>query len=115
PLLIGTMVLSTILVSVFGRAPADLQQLALIAGVAGFCTNAGMVGIYTMMAQAFPASARAGGTGFVIGVGRAGAALSPIAAGYLFTWGASLPVVAMAMGSGSLIAALALFLLRYGK
>lgn len=113
PLLIVTMVLSTILVAVFGRSPADLHQLATIAGIAGFCTNAGMVGIYAMMAQAFPASARAGGTGFVIGIGRAGAAASPIIAGYLFTWGATLPMVALAMGSGSLIAAGALLALRY--
>ena len=50
-----------------------------------FFLNAAIVGYYAAFARGFPAYARATGTGFVLGVGRAGAAGSPIIAGFLFT------------------------------
>lgn len=71
------------------------------------------MGLYALFAQSFPTAVRASGTGFVIGIGRGGAALSPIVAGYLFSSGAGLPVVALVMAAGSLVAILALFALRY--
>ena len=46
-----------------------------------FFLNAAIVGYYAAFARGFPAYARATGTGFVLGVGRAGAAGSPIIAG----------------------------------
>ena len=111
----GAMVLGAIMVAVFGRGQDDLQQLSLIAAVAGFCTNAGVVGLYALFAQGFPTEVRAGGTGFAIGVGRGGAALGPIIAGLLFEAGAGLQVVAIIMGSGSLMAAIALLFLRLNR
>jgi benzoate transport len=113
PLVIAALVCSTIAVTIFGRGQADLAQLALIAGVVGTCTNAAVVGLYAMFAQSFPTAVRAGGTGLVIGVGRGGAALGPIVAGLLFQRGASLDTVAVVMALGSLLAVVALLLLRY--
>ena len=114
-LVIGAMVLGAIMVAVFGRGQDDLQQLSLIAAIAGFCTNAGVAGLYALFAQGFPTEVRAGGTGFAIGVGRGGAALGPIIAGLLFEAGAGLQVVAIIMGSGSLMAAVALLFLRLNR
>jgi benzoate transport len=111
-LTIGVLLLSTIMVTVFGRTPPDLQRLALICALAGFCTNAGIVGLYALIAQAFPTYVRAFGTGFTIGVGRGGSVLAPIIAGFLFTAGYSLPTVSLLMGAGSLVAAGLLVLLR---
>jgi hypothetical protein len=51
---------------------------------------------------------RATGTGFAIGVGRGGAALAPVCAGYLFQSGLGLQTVSICMASGSLIGLLAL-------
>jgi hypothetical protein len=56
---------------------------------------------------------RAGGTGFVIGVGRGGAALGPILAGFLFANGVGLATVAIVMALGSVVAAVTLALLQY--
>lgn len=70
-----------------------------------------MVGLYAIFAEAFPTEVRASGTGFVIGIGRGGAALSPIIAGMLFANGASLPSVALMMGLGSTVAAAAILVL----
>lgn len=107
-LLAATMVISVGMVTLFGQGQADLVGLSWAAAASGFFTNAGMVGLYAIVAASFPTAVRAGGTGFVIGVGRFGAALSPIAAGYLFQSGLGLAPVAAIMAAGSLIAALAI-------
>ena len=111
-LTIGALVVSTVMVNVFGRGQADLQQLALICAATGFFTNAGVVGLYALFAQVFPTHVRATGTGFAIGFGRGGSALAPIVAGFLFTAGYGLPAVSLFISVGSLIAAGALLLLR---
>jgi MFS family permease len=115
PLVIATLLLSTAMVALFGLGQADLNQLALVAALTGFCVNAAIVGLYALFVQLFPTEVRAGGTGFVIGVGRGGAVLGPIIAGYLFEWGQPLYVVAIAMGAGSTVAAAAILSLRPPK
>ena len=105
PLTIALLLLSTVTVTLFGRSPADLQRLSMICALAGFCTNAGIVGLYAIIAQAFPTHVRAFGTGFTIGVGRGGSVLAPIIAGFLFAAGYSLPTVSLTMALGSLMAA----------
>jgi benzoate transport len=114
PLTIVLLVLSTVMVTLFGRSPADLDRLGLICAMAGFCTNAGIVGLYAIIAQVFPTQVRAFGTGFTVGVGRGGSVLAPIIAGFLFNAGYPLPTVAMTMAAGSLLAACVLILLKLG-
>jgi benzoate transport len=113
-LVIGALFAGAIAVVIFGLGQADLKQLSIAAAGAGFFTNAAVVGLYALFAQSFPTEVRAGGTGFVIGIGRGGAALGPIVAGLLFVAGAGLPMVATAMAAGSLVAAIALLMLRAG-
>ncbi len=112
PLTLVALIFSAIMVSAFGRSPEDLRQLALMAGSAGFFTEAGIVGLYSVLAQVFPTRLRASGTGFAIGMGRGGAALAPILAGLLFQAGYGLQAVAIVMATGSLIAAGSLLFLR---
>jgi MFS family permease len=111
-LTIAVMLLSTVMVALFGRTPPDLVQLAAICAAAGFMTNGAIVGMYAIFARAFPTHVRAFGTGFAIGLGRGGSVLAPIIAGFLFTWGFALPDVALAMALGSFFAAIALSLLK---
>jgi benzoate transport len=113
-LTIAVMILSTVMVALFGRSPPNLQHLAWICACAGFFTNAGIVGMYAILAQAFPTHVRAFGTGFAIGVGRGGSVLAPIAAGFLFEWGYGLPDVALTMAFGSVLAAAVLSMLKLG-
>lgn len=113
-LLVVALLAATAMVALFGQGQRDLAGLALVAGIAGFCTNAGVVGMYALIAQSFPTEARGSGTGFVIGIGRGGAALGPIVAGLLFSMNLGLPVVALAMAGGSLVAAAALLGLKRG-
>lgn len=107
-LTVAIMFLTTLSVALFGQASADLDKIKMLAAFAGFFGNAGISGLYSILAIAFPTEVRATGSGFVIGVGRAGAVISPILAGVLLHAGAGLPVVAASMGLGSLFAGLVL-------
>ena len=111
-LVITAMVGSVIMVNVFGLGQADLTGLAIVAGIAGFFTNSAIVGLYALFAQTFPTHLRAGGTGFVIGFGRAGAVAGPVVAGFLFDGGFQLSAVSLVMALGSLIAAMMLLMLK---
>ena len=93
-----------------GRDTLDGWQWATI--LTGFFTNAAISGYYAAYARGFPAYARATGTGFVLGVGRFGAAGSPLIAGALFTWlgNDELLVVSCIMAMGSVLS-LILFLM----
>jgi MFS family permease len=111
-LTIGAMLASVAMVIAFGRGQNGLGMLSLVAAIAGFFTNAGVVGLYALLAQSFPTELRATATGFVIGIGRGGSALAPALAGLLFAAGFGLSIVSVLMALGSLIAALALLGLR---
>ena len=110
-LVIAVLLLAFVMVTVFGLGYQNLGQLSVVAAITGFFTNAGVVGFYALMANAFPSDMRASGTGVVIGVGRGGAALGPVVAGLLFAAGFGLLVVSAVMGAGAVLAALAIFML----
>lgn len=112
PLTVVVLALSTVMVILFGRSPADLGLLSLYCAMAGFCTNAAIVGLYAIFAHVYPTHVRASGTGFAVGMGRGGAVISPIVAGFLFDAGFIVRNVAMFMAVGSLISAIALVFLR---
>jgi MFS family permease len=120
PLTIVILVMNAIAIVIFGRTPADLTMLTWLALAVGFFGNAAISGMYSLAAYAFPTHVRATGTGFVIGVGRGGAVLSPWLAGILFDPSGvlrNLPIeklswVAMIMGMGSLLSAGALLFLK---
>lgn len=111
PLLVGVLIISFGMVAVFGMGYQTVSSLALISAATGFFTNSGVVGLYALMAQVFPASVRASGTGVVIGFGRGGAALSPVIAGLLFSNGVGLQGVSFVMGAGAIVAAIAVVVL----
>lgn len=111
-LTIAILALTMVGVTFFGRSAPDVVELSYLAAFAGFFGNAGVSGLYTIIAYVFPTHVRATGTGFVIGVGRGGAVLSPIIAGYLLNADFSLAQVGMAMGSFSLLAAITLLFLK---
>ncbi len=112
PLTLCVLLGASLMTAWFGRGAADLTSLKTLVAVAGLFTNSAVAGLYLSFAKVFPTHVRATGTGFAIGVGRGGAALAPIIAGYLFRAGYALPTVALMMASGSLLAAAAVLALR---
>jgi len=108
-LTIVTLLSATVLVTVFGTGFNDLFQLSLICAAVGFFTNAGVVGLYAILAKVYSASTRATGSGFAIGMGRGGSVLAPILAGFLFAAGQGLQTVSIVMALGSTFAAILLW------
>lgn len=106
-------VLGSLAVAAFGIGSDTLWGWRVAGFLTMFFLNAAIVGYYAAFARGFPAYARATGTGFVLGVGRAGAAGSPIIAGFLFTWlgNEELLTVSAIMSIGAIIGAGLLWLL----
>ena len=82
---IGAMLLGIGALAYFGTGHDTLAMWRTAAFLTMFFLNAAIVGFYAAFARGFPAYARGTGTGFALGVGRAGAAGSPLVAGALFT------------------------------
>lgn len=112
PLTIVILMLTTVGIALFGRSAPDLAQLSFWVALAGFFGNAGISGLYTIVARVYPTYLRATGTGFVIGVGRGGAYIAPIIAGYLFEYGLERQAVALIMGLGAFLAGVTLLFLK---
>jgi MFS family permease len=107
------LVLGSVGVIYFGMGRETLEGWRWATITTGFFTNAAIVGYYAAFARGFPAYARASGTGFVLGVGRLGAASSPILAGFLFKalGNDELLTVSIIMAIGSLCSAVLLWLM----
>lgn len=106
------LLIGSVAVASFGMGRETLSAWQWATVITGFFTNAAISGYYAAFARGFPAYARATGTGFVLGIGRLGAAGSPLIAGALFTWlgNDQLLTVSIIMAMGS-IASLVLFLM----
>ena len=107
-----TLLGSSAMVVWFGHGAQTLASLAGTVAVAGLFTNSGIGGYYLLFAKVFPTHVRATGTGFAVGMGRGGAVLAPIIAGYLFQAGFGMQTVATMMAMGSLLSAAALLALK---
>jgi MFS family permease len=105
-------VLGSVAVAAFGLGYHTLFAWRTAGFFCMFFLNAAIVGYYAAFARGFPAYARATGTGFALGVGRAGAAGSPIIAGLLFTFlgNSQLFVVAIIMALGAILGAVLVWL-----
>jgi benzoate transport len=115
PLVIGSMFASFVGAGVFGLGFPDLVHLSLVAAIAAFFINASVVGMYPILVRTYPASLRASGIGFVIGMGRGGSAMGPVIAGALFASGGGLLLVSLTAGAGALVAATMLLLLPWAQ
>jgi benzoate transport len=114
-LTIATMAMGGVSIALFGQMPADLTAMSAIAVMCGFFGNTAIVGMFALFAHAFPTHVRASGTGFCVGIGRGGAILSPIIAGFLFQWGFPLPTVALILSTGAIAGAVVLSFLKLQK
>jgi MFS family permease len=105
-------VLGSAAVAAFGFGSDSLWGWRVATFLTMFFLNAAIVGYYAAFARGFPAYARATGTGFALGVGRAGAAGSPIIAGLLFTFlgNSQLFMVAIIMALGAILGAVLVWL-----
>lgn len=109
------MILSAASVTVFGFSSPNLFHLSLTCALAGFCVNAAVAGMYPLFSRGFPTQLRASGTGFATGIGRGVSAVSSVLTGIMFSAGLGVPVVASTMALGSLLAGVAVLMLKIGE
>jgi len=104
PVAVCVLVGMGVATAAFGSVPADLALLRAAAGVTGFFLFGGIAAVYAVIARSFPASVRATGAGFVIGIGRGGSALAPALAGFLFAAGLGRGGVSLLIGGCAVVA-----------
>ncbi|WP_239018886.1 MFS transporter [Sphingobium terrigena] len=112
PLVIFGLAGAAVAVAAFGAVPPELVLLQGAAFILGFLSNGSVVGLYALIANVYPTTLRATGTGAVIGFGRFGAAFGPFAAGQLLAAGAGRGTTSLLLALGSGIAALVLLASR---
>ena len=105
-------VISFVLMAYLGRAPAQVWLLTALAIFLGLTSNGSFVGLYVVGARLYDTSARATGIGWGIGIGRAGAIVSPIIAGVLLGMGWSQKAIYAVLAIPFLVAAVAVGMLR---
>jgi AAHS family 4-hydroxybenzoate transporter-like MFS transporter len=86
-ILSGLMYAASAGMILFAFAPRDLTTLLVIIFVVGVLLQGGFTGLYSVAAKAYPTDIRSTGIGWAIGVGRWGAILGPLTAGYLIAGG----------------------------
>jgi MFS family permease len=106
------LIFAAVFIAIFGQTPADLKIISLLCMMAGFFGNSGIIALYAIVAHTYPTHARAFGTGFMLAIGRGGAIISPILAGFMLQHQVSLSSVGMIMSIGSLVGAGLLWLLK---
>jgi benzoate transport len=114
-LYISVLILSSVTLVLFGNTATSLLSMSFFNALNGFFCVSGLAGAYAAMATIYPTHVRGFGTGFTLSIGRAGAIISPIMAGLLFSIDLSLPAVSIVMAIGSLLAAVALIPLQLDK
>lgn len=87
------LALAGVALLVFGNVSLSVGGALFMAFVIGLTLQGGYNGMWPIAAGAFPAEARATGIGFVMGIGRGGAVVGPIMAGYLLAAEVSLPMI----------------------
>jgi AAHS family 4-hydroxybenzoate transporter-like MFS transporter len=90
PLLLA---LAGVALLIFGNAQMSVGGALAMAFIIGLTLQGGYNGMWPIAAGAFPAETRATGIGWVMGIGRGGAVVGPIMAGYLLAAEVSLPMI----------------------
>lgn len=106
-LVMTAMIGTTVTFVIFGMV-TGLPALQAISFIAGACVFGGIVGLYALLARAFPPELRVTGTGLAIGIGRAGAIVGPLVGGFLIAAGLRIPLAIAIIGTAALGAALIL-------
>lgn len=93
-------------VAVFAIIPMRIELLTPVAFLLGFLLFGAMLSLYAIVPTIYPATLRATGTGFALGLGRIGATVGPYAGGLLIALGWSRAAYLLVMATPLLLCAL---------
>ncbi|MCK9506456.1 MAG: MFS transporter [Porticoccaceae bacterium] len=95
---------SVVLLAIYTQQqPQALWLLYSFMFALGFLLSGGFTGLYAVASLSYPPAIRATGFGWCVGLGRAGAILSPILAGYLVAVGWSMYVLFMVLAIPAIV------------
>ena len=97
--LTGVFICAALVVPMIGIAPGWLPAAVVTSFLAGACAGGGQKGLNALTVAFYPAQVRATGVAWAFGVGRIGAILGPLVAGWLLArgWAASEVLLAAAL------------------
>ena len=90
PALLGCAAIAML---IFGNVDMSLSGALAMAFLIGLTLQGGYNGMWPIAAASYPEASRATGIGWVMGIGRGGAVVGPIIAGYLISAKFSLPTI----------------------
>ena len=108
-ILVPAMLIAAVMTALFALVAANFGLLLIVAVVVGFFLSGSMIGLYSVIWLSFPAHVRASGTGFAVGIGRIGAGISPLVAGFLYSLDFTREGVSLLMALPAVLAALVLW------
>jgi AAHS family 4-hydroxybenzoate transporter-like MFS transporter len=99
---------SAVAMVVFAYSPNELNLMMAMIFLIGILQQGGFTGLYGVASKVYPTEIRSTGIGFAIGLGRSGAVIGPLAAGYLIAAGSGMSetfiIFAVPMAIGGYIA-----------
>lgn len=99
----GVAAAAAILLVGFGNESKSVLLPALF--VTGFCVLGAQIGAYSLIASVYPTKIRSTGVGTVLGIGRLGSVIGPMAGGEMLTLGWPIPLIFAAVAVPGLISA----------
>ena len=75
---------------VYAAVPAELRVLLSLIFFIGLFQQGGFTAMYSVAAKVYPTEIRSTGIGWAAGLGRSGAVVGPVVAGYLISGGLSM-------------------------
>ena len=103
----GVTAAAAILLVGFGNDSKTLLLPALF--VTGFCVLGAQIGAYSLVASVYPTRIRSTGVGTVLGIGRSGSVIGPMAGGMMLTLGWPIPLIFAAVAVPGLLSALGIW------
>ncbi len=113
PVLTTCFLAACVCIALIGQPGLALWLLFTVVFLAGVCVVGGQPMINSMAALYYPTSVRSTGIGWGLGIGRAGGIIGPWLVGYFMRSNWSLQDIFLAAAVPALIAALAMFSLRW--
>jgi len=93
-----------------GLAPTSQDTLLPALFVTGFCVMGAQIGLYAVIASVYPTRLRSTGVGAVLGLGRIGSVVGPLAGGWMLSMGWPISVIFGSVAMPGIVAAAGIWL-----